>query len=122
MQAKVSGAVESFPGLVEKINKLQNVELSDKQIATFTKKAAAIRFGEGVKVDLNELLVPERIADEGNNLWRVFNRIQENILEGNFMYSTLKGKTRSARKIKNFQQDMDLNKRMFFKALEYAAC
>ena len=54
-------------------------------------------------------------------LWEVFNRVQENIIEGNFEYITKSGKKRQARVIKNFKQDQDVNKKMFSKALEFAA-
>jgi hypothetical protein len=54
-------------------------------------------------------------------LWEVFNRTQENIIEGNFEYITKSGKRRQARVIKNFKQDQDLNKRLFSKALEFTA-
>jgi hypothetical protein len=118
LQAKVSEAVESFPGLVEKINKLQNVELSDKQIATFTKKAAAIRFGEDVKVNLDELLVPERVADEGNNLWVVFNRVQEKLISGGCSYKS-GAKIRKARAVKNFSQDLKINESLWELVEEY---
>ena len=58
----------------------------------------------------------------GNGLWEVFNRVQENIIEGNFEYiSVQKVKLRQARIIKNFKQDQDLNKKMFSKALEFVA-
>ena len=56
----------------------------------------------------------------GNGLWEVFNRVQENIINGNFYYNTKSGKQRQARIIKNFKQDLDLNRKMFSKALEYA--
>jgi hypothetical protein len=54
-------------------------------------------------------------------LWEVFNRVQENIIEGNFEYKTQSGKIRQARVIKNFEQDQDVNKKMFSKALEFAS-
>ena len=54
-------------------------------------------------------------------LWEVFNRVQENIIEGNFEYKTPSGKVRQARIIKNFKQDQDVNKKMFNKALELVA-
>jgi hypothetical protein len=37
------------------------------------------------------------------------------------MYNTPKGKLRQARPIKNFKQDMDLNQKMFERALEFVA-
>jgi hypothetical protein len=42
-------------------------------------------------------------------------------MEGNFSYLTVRGRVRQARKIKNFKQDLDLNKAMFNKALELVA-
>jgi hypothetical protein len=41
-------------------------------------------------------------------------------MEGNFHYKTKTGKQRQARVIKNFKQDLDLNRKMFSKALEFA--
>ena len=39
-------------------------------------------------------------------------------MNGNFHYKTRSGKVRQARIIKNFKQDLDLNRKMFAKALE----
>ena len=70
----------------------------------------------------------QRKEDNGTDLWSVFNRQQENIIEGNFSYFNEKKYStmvpnlhfvgRQARPIKNFKQDMDVNKKMFAAALE----
>ncbi len=65
--------------------------------------------------------IPSNKEDEGMGLWEVFNRVQENIINGNFYYNTKSGKQRQARIIKNFKQDLDLNRSMFSKAMEYAS-
>jgi hypothetical protein len=65
-------------------------------------------------------LTPVRREDEGDNLWNVFNVVQEKIIEGDFDY-TFGTKSRKARKIKNFQQDQKINTKLFNTALEYAA-
>ena len=75
---------------------------------------------------INEIVFEEKFSelswkDANDDLWTVFNRIQENIIEGNFEYKTPGGELRQARVIKNFKQDMDVNKKMFSKAIEYAA-
>ena len=70
---------------------------------------------------IEEVAFAQRKEDTNDDLWTVFNRIQENIIEGNFEYKTPGGKLRQARVIKNFKQDMDVNKKMFSKAIEYAA-
>ena len=124
LENTIKRMVETLPLTVEAMNKMVSVELEQEQILSLAKNLLEVRVKNTPNTfsttSIEEVLTPQRREDEGNNLWKVFNRIQENILEGNFAYSTLKGKSRSARKIKNFQQDMDLNKRMFSKALEYA--
>jgi hypothetical protein len=70
---------------------------------------------------IEDVLEPQRKQDKGNGLWEVFNRVQENIIEGNFQYHVGKGAPRQARVIKNFKQDQVLNKKMFSKALEFVA-
>jgi hypothetical protein len=126
LENTIKKMVETLPLTVEAMNQMVSIELEQEQILSLAKDLLEVRVENTENtfspISIEQILTPQRREDEGNNLWRVFNRIQENILEGNFMYSTLKGKTRSARKIKNFQQDMDLNKRMFSKALEYAVC
>jgi hypothetical protein len=123
LEQTIKKMVESLPLTVEAMNKMVNVELEQEHILSLAKDLLEIRIENTnntfVEASIDEVLTPQRVEDKGNNLWKVFNRIQENILEGNFTYSTLNGKVRNARKIKNFQQDMDLNKRMFSKALEY---
>jgi hypothetical protein len=123
LQNVIKKMVESLPLTVEAMNKMIDIELGQEQILALAKDLLEIRVKDSDSVlnsnSFNEVLSPQREQDKGDNLWRVFNRIQENIIEGNFTYSTLKGKVRSARKIKNFQQDLSLNKEMFAKALEY---
>ena len=89
---------------------------------TFAEKAILARFGEERQVtgiSLDELLAPERKLDEGSNLWVVFNRVQEKLTHGSFTHINAKGKLRKARGIKNFQQDMELNEKLWELAEEY---
>lgn len=118
LQTKINEAVEAFPGLVKKINDFQNVELDSKQIKEFAKKAAKIRFGDNIKVDVNDLLAVERPEDAGDSLWTVFNRVQEKLVTGNFSYK-MGAKLRKARAVKNFSQDLKLNEQLWELAEEY---
>ena len=71
-----------------------------------------------IKVDLDDLLAPTRKEDMGNDVWSVFNVVQEKLIEGDFEY--ISGtKVRKARKVKNFKQDQKINKELFELALEY---
>jgi len=118
LQQKVSDAVGSFPGLVQKINEFQNIELSDWQVKKFAEKAALVRFGDNVKVNIDELLKVDRVEDSGNSLWEVFNRVQEKLINGDCSY-TMGAKVRKARAIKNFSMDLKINEALWELAEEY---
>ena len=73
-----------------------------------------------IDVDLEEFVNPVRKEDKGTDLWSVFNVVQEKLITGDFNYRA-GGKARKAREVKNFKQDMLINKRLFNVALEYAS-
>jgi len=125
LQDLIKDMVEKLPLTVDSMNKMKAVELEEEQMFNLAKDLLNIRVDgtENTYPDeaIGEVLNIQRKKDEGNGLWEVFNRIQENIIEGNFEYITKGGKKRQARVIKNFKQDMDVNKKMFSKALELVA-
>ena len=116
--------VEKLPLTVESMNQFKKKKLRKEQIEEFAKKAAAIRFGveqlENIIIDFDDLVTPTRPEDNGNDLWSVFNVVQEKLVHGMFEY-TSGTKLRKARKIKNFKQDLDLNAKLYELAVEYAA-
>ena len=125
LQVLIRGMVEKLPLTVEAMNKMKNVELEEEQMFNLAKSFLNIRV-EGTNNTFNnqaieDVLESQRKKDEGNMLWEVFNRVQENIIEGNFEYKTPSGKLRQARVIKNFKQDQDVNKKMFSEALKLVA-
>ena len=125
LQGLIKDMVEKLPLTVDSMNKMKAVELEEEQMFNLAKDLLDIRI-KGTENTypneaIEEVLNVQRKKDEGNMLWEVFNRIQENIIEGNFEYITKGGKKRQARIIKNFKQDMDVNKKMFSKALELVA-
>ena len=125
LQSTIKELVVKLPLTVESMNKMKNTELNENQILDLAKSLIEIRL-KGTENTLSELTIDEilnaqRKEDEGQGLWEVFNRVQENIVEGNFFYQTKKNKTRRARPIKNFKQDMDINSKMFERALEFVA-
>jgi hypothetical protein len=125
LQILIRDMVSKLPLTVEAMNKMKGIELEEEQMFQLAKSFLDIRV-EGTQNTfdsqaIQDVLNVQRKKDEGNMLWEVFNRVQENIIEGNFEYKTLKGKVRQARVIKNFKQDQDVNKKMFSKALELVA-
>jgi len=112
----ITNMVEKLPLTVESMNKFKTIQLEMEQIKDFAMKALEIRLGDEIKnipshtFDLDSLVEPIRNEDKGNDLWSVYNRIQEKIINGMFNYGS---KMRKARKIKNFNQDIKLNAELY---------
>ena len=124
LQVNIREMVARLPLTVESMNKMKQVEMEEKAALDFAKKALETRFDKKqvkrIKVDLKELLNPTRKEDMGNDVWSVFNVVQEKIIHGGFDY--ISGtKVRKARRVKNFKQDQKINKELFDLALEYVA-
>ena len=122
LQVLIKEMVEKLPLTVESMNQMKAKELEQEQILAFAKEAINTRFTEKevnrIKIDWDAFIEPVRKEDEGNDLWSVFNVVQEKLIEGDFDY-TIGGKARKAREIKNFKQDMKINNELFELALDY---
>jgi hypothetical protein len=124
LQGQIHAMVKQLPLTVESMNKMKQIQLSEDQAKELAKKALTTRFTEdqvkAMNFNLDELLKPTRDEDKGNDLWSVFNVIQEKILDGSFSYMS-GARVRKARKVKNFKQDMDINQKLFAMAAEFTA-
>tara|TARA_R110000787_G_scaffold81860_4_gene177326 strand:+ start:260 stop:1111 length:852 start_codon:yes stop_codon:yes gene_type:complete len=122
----VAKAVKDLPNKVEVLNKMRNTILSKEQKTKLALDAMLVRAGIIPNSDkankfvydeetLIDILEPKRAADIGDDLWKVFNVIQEKITQGEF-HAALKGaetKVRKVRKIKSFEKDLEVNKKLF---------
>jgi len=120
LQSLITEMVEKLPLTVESMNRFKNKQLSEEQKQKFALEALGLRFDtENKTFNVNEFLTPTRKEDEGSDLWSVFNLVQEKLVNGMFDYRST-SKTRKARRIKNFQQDVALNTDLYKLALQYA--
>ena len=118
--------------VLTKVTAMKKVELTKEQQIEFAKKAALLRFTAksynedniADVVDIDDLLNVDRKEDAGNGLYEVFNRVQESIVQGKYLYAAsgkvkdADTKTRKARPIKNFKQSIDVNKKLSELAFE----
>ena len=112
LQAKVAEMITKLPNLVNKINTFKQTQLTEEQMKDFATKAMQLRTKQ--QVDVMEVLTAERPQDEGNDLWVVFNHIQEKLTGGSY-----RAGRRKARSVKNFQKDIELNEQLFELAGSY---
>ena len=123
---------ETVGEVLTKITAMKKVELTKEQQIEFAKKAALLRFTAksynedniADVVSIDDLLNVDRKEDAGNGLYEVFNRVQESLIQGKYLYATngkvdrQVGKARKARPIKNFKQSIDVNKKLSALAFE----
>ena len=120
----VAQAVKDLPNKVEVLNKMRNKILTKDEKQKLALDAMLIRAGitpdsdkakkfEYDEETIEDILEPKRNEDKGDDLWKVFNVIQEKITQGEF-HAALKGaKVRKVRKIKSFEKDLQVNKELF---------
>lgn len=112
LQAKVAEMITKLPNLVQKINLFKATELTESQMQDFATKAMQLRTKQ--TVNIMDILAVDRPQDAGNNMWAVFNRVQEKLTGGSY-----KAGKRKARSIKNFQKDIEINEQLFELAESY---
>lgn len=120
----VKQAVNDLPNRVQVMNDMKNRILTQDEKNKLALDAMLIRAGiklgseqaAAFKYDnetIEDILDPKREADKGNDLWRVFNVVQEKITQGDFHAALQGAKVRKVRKIKSFEKDLKVNKELF---------
>lgn len=120
----VRQAVEDLPNKVQVMNDMKDRVLTQEEKNKLAVDAMLIRAGIKPNSDkakefeydaetIEDILEPKREADKGNDLWRVFNVVQEKITQGDFHAALTGAKVRKVRKIKSFEKDMKVNKELF---------
>jgi len=95
---------------MEEFNKLKERDLSPQEAMNLATQAADIRFGKGHRIDVSQLLNIVREEDKGEDVWTVFNRIQENLTQPHRLVdhsgNPLNG-------ISSIEEDTRINKELF---------
>ena len=124
----VAKVIDTVPGIINKMNTMNHVILTDEQKRDLAVATYKIRKGiteqDQVKVDdatIADLLTPVRSEDKGNTLWNVFNVLQEKMIKGDFYAPGKNGKSRKQRPISSIKKDVDYNQRLWAFAESYMA-
>jgi hypothetical protein len=124
LRGVVNEAVADLPNRVQVLNEMKNRVLTKEEKGKLALDAMLIRAGIKPNSDkakkfnydeetIEDILDPKRKEDEGDDLWRVFNVIQEKITQGDFHAALTGAKVRKVRKIKSFEKDLKVNKELF---------
>ena len=124
LRGVVNEAVADLPNKVEVLNQMKSRVLTQDEKNKLALDAMLIRAGiepgsEKAKEfnyddeTIEDILDPKRDEDKGDDLWRVFNVVQEKITQGDFHAALTGAKVRKVRKIKSFEKDLKVNKELF---------
>ena len=117
-----NSVIEGVSRLSDVVDEWQQLILTPDQKVEFATQAEEIRWGgdnnfkRGTFVE--NLLNVRREADQRDDLWGVYNVVQENLLSGGFNHPNT---NRRARSIKNIDKDISYNQQLWGVAREFAA-
>ena len=98
------------PKLMQKIQTLESIELTQLEQESFARSAIPLRFDKHLQVDHTDLLVPHRDEDTKDNLYTILNVIQENLLRGNISGTNREtGRKFTSREITSISKDVEVN-------------
>ena len=123
----INKTLEELPEYIEITNNMRTTTLGDIAKADFALKALKVRKNLGDNDQLNvsedtlkDLLTPTRDADKGDDLWTVYNVLQEKLIKGGTSVEAGKNnKLRKMRPVKSFVRDLSVNYRLFDLAKQY---
>jgi hypothetical protein len=124
--------IERADAAIDAIGSWSQINLSHEKMMEFADRALDLKYvtREGEKrneicpIEPIHILRPRRYADTGTDLWRVFNRVQENLIKGGqagYIKTPNEGdKFRSTRAVRSAEKDITLNAALWGLAKEYA--
>lgn len=117
----VAQAIDAIPEQVKVMNRMKQTELTVEQKYDLALQVLKARKGAeendkftATKDTLDDMLTPVRKEDTGNDLWTIFNVLQEKAIKGGYSYASDETKkARKQRSIKSAVKDIALNQTMF---------
>jgi hypothetical protein len=93
---------------------MMNKKLNATQVNAFATKAAKIAYDQPLSFDPKLLLGEHRPGDVGSDVWRVFNRLQENIMRGGVRFeSKASGREFATRGLTHIGRTIDVNTQLW---------
>lgn len=104
------------------IEKWKNKTLSPGAMETFAQEAVKLRTrSESSVYDAASVLEPRREEDDKNDLWTVFNRVQENLMQGKIRGEKESGRLVTLRPLTNIRRSTEFNQALWSLAEKVAA-
>jgi hypothetical protein len=106
-----------FEAVAVAVKGMAATHLTDRQQLEFADEAVAIRWRGETPVQPRRLLQVRRPADVGDDLWRVFNTVQENVIRGGVRSQSANGRLSRTRGIRAIREDIRINTQLWQSAV-----
>jgi hypothetical protein len=85
--------------------------LDASQRLSFASRALLLRYpsGQHAGMEAGQLLEARRSEDAGDDVWRVYNTVQENVIQGNQSRQSASGRQLRSRPIRAIARDVEIN-------------
>ena len=104
--------IENAPRIMKQVEQWQHTKLDYPQQLAYAAAALELR-PSAVKIQPGDVLDQHREADAGNDVWRTFNRVQENMIRGGLTGLNERGAQRTSRAVKSCTKDVQLNRALW---------
>lgn len=108
--------VDDFERINGQIDGMKALPLNDGEQLAFAHAALALKYNpqtEMAPITEQQILVPKRREDVGNDLWKTFNRVQERMLKGGVHGRAANGRRTTTRAVTGIDQDIRLNRALW---------
>jgi len=108
----VRGALElagRFANMRQMCEAMAARPLTLEERRSFATEALRLRYDGQAPIEPDRLLNVRRAADEGSDLWRIYNRVQENLLRGGLPGRSQSGRPVRTRAIQAIREDVRIN-------------
>jgi hypothetical protein len=114
VQEACQAVITRAPEVIARIDRWKNKKLSLANRLALAHYAMSLRHLDSWQLPLEAMLFVRRSADAGDNLWCVFNRLQENITHGGISYCSKKSeRNMTLRPIRSISGNLTLNKKLW---------
>jgi hypothetical protein len=107
---------KKLPMIETSVFKMMKRDLTFDEKRNFVMEAAKIRWAAGSvpsTINIEEILNPLRDEDNGDDLWKIFNVVQEKMIRGGVSYKSARGRSTSLKGIKGIQVSNRLNTKLW---------
>ncbi len=106
--------LETFDSVAEKRQRMQSLLLPPPAQQALAQAALTYRFGEEHQpITEKQVLLPRRWEDKKDDLWTVYQRLQENLIKGGLSGRNAKVKRARTRSVNGIDGDIKLNKALW---------